>query len=119
MGSGCRANCGRFEAGTTVDLRIGFNGVSMSVEPRVTLSYVSLGGGHTLIFSPDVNFLKPMGTITSHKGLYLTAGGTELRPPTPCEPPPDCSTTPQCSSVLRPLTCLRRRGCQVHQLPRD
>src|SRR5258708_5745706 len=46
----------------------------MSVEPRVTLSYVSLGGGHTLIFSPDVNFLKPMGTSTSHKGLYLTAG---------------------------------------------
>src|SRR5258706_15073215 len=74
MGSGCRANCGRFEAGTTVDLRIGFNGVSMSVEPRLTFSYVSLGGGHTLIFTPDVNFLKPMGTSTSHKGLYLTAG---------------------------------------------
>src|SRR5258705_6843637 len=74
VGSGCTANCGTFEAGTPVDLRIGFNGASMSIEPRLTFSYVSLGGGHTLIFTPDVNFLKPMGTSTSHKGLYLTAG---------------------------------------------
>jgi len=35
---------------------------------------VSRGGNHLLIFSPDVNFLKPMGTNTAHKGLYLTAG---------------------------------------------
>ena len=74
IGSGCTANCGTFEAGTPVDLRVGFNGASMSVEPRLTFSYVSQGGGHLMIFSPDVNFLKPMGTSTSHKGLYLTAG---------------------------------------------
>jgi hypothetical protein len=74
IGSGCAANCGTFEAGTPVDVRIGFNGATMSVEPRVTFSYVSRGGGHVMIFSPDVNFLKPMGTSTSHKGLYLTAG---------------------------------------------
>ena len=74
IGSGCAANCGTFEAGTPVDLRIGFNGASMSIEPRLTFSYLSQGGQHIMIFSPDVNFLKPMGTSTSHKGLYLTAG---------------------------------------------
>ncbi len=74
IGSGCAANCGTFALGTPVDLRIGFVGQSMSIEPRVTLSYLSRGGGHVLLFGPDVNFLKPMGQSTSHKGLYLTAG---------------------------------------------
>ncbi len=74
VGSGCAANCGTFEFGTPVDLRIGFVGRSMSVEPRVTLSYLSQGGGHILLFTPDVNFLKPMGKSTARKGLYLTAG---------------------------------------------
>lgn len=74
VGSGCAANCGTFEMGTPVDLRIGFVGRSMNVEPRVTFSYVSQGGGHLLVFSPDVNILKPMGKSTSHKGLYLTGG---------------------------------------------
>jgi len=74
IGSGCVANCGTFALGTPVDLRIGFVGQSMSIEPRVTLSYLSRGGGHVLLFGPDVNFLKPMGQSTSHKGLYLTAG---------------------------------------------
>jgi hypothetical protein len=74
IGSGCAASCGTFEAGTPVDLRIGFIGKSFNVEPRVTFSYLSQGGGHIMIFSPDVNFLKPMGTSTSRKGLYLTAG---------------------------------------------
>ncbi len=74
VGSGCAANCGTFELGTPVDLRVGFVGRSMSIEPRVTLSYLSQGGGHVLLFTPDVNFLKPMGRSTQHKGLYLTAG---------------------------------------------
>lgn len=74
VGSGCAADCGTFEAGTPVDLRIGFVGRSMNVEPRLTFSYLSQGGGHIMIFSPDVNFLKPMGTSTARKGLYLTAG---------------------------------------------
>lgn len=74
IGSGCTADCGTFEMGTPVDLRIGFVGRSMNVEPRVTFSYLSQGGGHIMIFSPDVNFLKPMGQSTSRKGLYLTAG---------------------------------------------
>ena len=73
VGSGCAANCGTFAFGTPVDLRIGFVGRSMNIEPRVTLSYLSAGGGHVLNFSPDVNFLKPMGQSTSRKGLYLTA----------------------------------------------
>ena len=74
VGSGCAANCGTFEAGTPVDVRVGFVGAKMSVEPRLTFSYLSQGGAHLLIFSPDVNFLKPMGTNTSRKGLYLTGG---------------------------------------------
>jgi len=74
IGSGCAANCGTFEAGTPVDVRVGFVGAKMNVEPRLTLSYLSQGGSHLLIFSPDVNFLKPMGTSTARKGLYLTAG---------------------------------------------
>jgi hypothetical protein len=74
VGSGCAADCGTFEMGTPVDLRVGFVGRSMNVEPRLTFSYLSQGGGHLMIFSPDVNFLKPMGTSTARKGLYLTAG---------------------------------------------
>jgi len=74
VGSGCAANCGTFEMGTPVDVRIGFIGRSFNVEPRLTFSYLSQGGGHVLVFSPDVNFLKPMGTSTARKGLYLTAG---------------------------------------------
>jgi len=74
IGSGCATNCGTFELGTPVDLRVGFVGRSISIEPRVTLSYLSQGGGHVLLFTPDVNFLKPMGQSTQHKGLYLTAG---------------------------------------------
>ena len=74
VGSGCAANCGTFEMGTPVDLRIGFVGRSMNIEPRLTFSYLSQGGGHIMVFSPDVNVLKPMGTNTSRKGLYLTAG---------------------------------------------
>jgi len=74
VGSGCAANCGTFEAGNPVDVRVGFVGAKMNVEPRLTLSYLSQGGSHLLIFSPDVNFLKPMGTSTARKGLYLTAG---------------------------------------------
>src|SRR6266480_3235 len=74
VGSGCTASCGTFEMGTPVDLRVGFIGKSFNVEPRVTFSYLSQGGGHVMLFTPDVNFLKPMGNSTSHKGLYLTAG---------------------------------------------
>jgi len=74
VGSGCAANCGTFEMGTPVDVRVGFIGKSFNVEPRLTFSYLSQGGGHILVFSPDVNFLKPMGTSTARKGLYLTAG---------------------------------------------
>lgn len=74
IGSGCAANCGTFEMGTPVDVRIGFIGRSFNVEPRVTFSYLSQGGGHVMLLNPDVNFLKPMGQSTSHKGLYLTAG---------------------------------------------
>src|SRR2546427_1980081 len=74
VGSGCTASCGTFEAGTPVDLRVGFLTGSMSVEPRVSLSYLSQGGGHLLVFSPDVNLLKPMGSSTARKGLYLTGG---------------------------------------------
>ncbi len=79
VGSGCTANCGTFEAGTPVDLRIGFNGASMSIEPRLTFSYLSQGGGHIMIFSPDVNFLKPMGTsnVTAGAGIsFISASGT-------------------------------------------
>ena len=74
VGSGCAADCGTFSFGTPVDLRVGFPAGQMSVEPRVTLSYVSQSGGHIMIFSPDVNILKPMGKSTSRKGLYLTGG---------------------------------------------
>jgi hypothetical protein len=74
VGSGCTASCGTFEAGTPVDLRVGFLTGSMSVEPRVSLSYISQGGGHVLVFSPDVNLLKPMGSSTARKGVYLTGG---------------------------------------------
>jgi hypothetical protein len=74
VGGGCTASCGTFEAGTPVDLRVGFITGSMSVEPRVSLSYISQGGGHVLVFSPDVNLLKPMGSSTARKGLYLTGG---------------------------------------------
>jgi hypothetical protein len=74
IGSGCAVDCGTFEMGTPVDLRVGFIGKSFNVEPRVAFSYVSQGGGHIMTFSPDVNFLKPMGQSTSRKGLYLTAG---------------------------------------------
>jgi hypothetical protein len=73
-GSGCTTDCGTFSFGTPVDLRLGFPAGAMSVEPRVSLSYLSQGGGHLLIFSPDVNLLKPMGSSTSRKGLYLTGG---------------------------------------------
>lgn len=73
-GGSCAANCGTFDMGTPVDLRVGFIGKSFNVEPRVAFSYVSQGGGHIMTFSPDVNFLKPMGQSTAHKGLYLTAG---------------------------------------------
>src|SRR6266581_201538 len=55
VGSGCTASCGTFEAGTPVDLRVGFIGRSFNVEPRLS-------------------FLKQMGTNTSRKGLYLTGG---------------------------------------------
>ena len=74
VGSGCATNCGTFAFGTPVDLRLGFPAGRMTVEPRVSLSYVSQGGGHVLIFSPDVNLLKPMGNSTARKGLYLTGG---------------------------------------------
>ncbi len=74
IGSGCTASCGTFEAGTPVDVRIGFVGRSMSFEPRFSLSYLSQGGGHVLFFNPDLNVVKPMGSSTSHKGLYLTGG---------------------------------------------
>ena len=74
VGGGCTANCGTFEAGTPVDLRVGFITGSMSVEPRLSFQYLSVAGGHQLIFSPDVNLLKPMGTSTARKGLYLTGG---------------------------------------------
>src|ERR687887_1003716 len=74
IGSGCTASCGTFQMGTPVDLRVGFIGKSFNVEPRITFAYLSEFGGHVMQFSPDVNFLKPMGKSTSHKGLYLTAG---------------------------------------------
>src|SRR2546429_9460777 len=74
VGSGCTASCGTFEAGTPVDLRVGFLTGSMSVEPRVSLSYLSQGGGHLLVFSPDVNLLKPMGASTARQGADLTLG---------------------------------------------
>ena len=75
VGGGCTANCGTFEAGTsTADLRVGFITGSMSVEPRLSFSYLSLGGAHQFVFSPDVNLLKPMGSSTARKGLYLTGG---------------------------------------------
>ena len=75
VGGGCTANCGTFVAGTsTADLRVGFITGSMSVEPRLSFSYVSAAGGHELVFSPDVNLLKPMGSSTARKGLYLTGG---------------------------------------------
>ncbi|HWC73456.1 MAG TPA: hypothetical protein VG454_05925 [Gemmatimonadales bacterium] len=74
IGSGCTTSCGTFEAGTPVDLRVGFPAGAMSVEPRVSLSYLSENGGHLLVFSPDVNLLKPMGTNTARHGLYLTGG---------------------------------------------
>ena len=73
-GSGCTTDCGTFSFGTPVDLRLGFPAGLMTVEPRVSLSYVSQGGGHLLIFSPDVNLLKPMGNSTGRRGLYLTGG---------------------------------------------
>lgn len=74
VGSGCTADCSTFSFGTPVDVRVGFPAGAMSVEPRVSLSYVSQGGGHLLIFSPDVNLLKPMGNSTARRGLYLTGG---------------------------------------------
>lgn len=74
VGSGCTTDCGTFSFGTPVDLRVGFPAGAMSIEPRVTLSYLSQGGGHLLVFSPDVNLLKPMGKSTARKGLYLTGG---------------------------------------------
>jgi hypothetical protein len=73
-GSGCTTDCGTFSFGTPVDLRLGFPAGKMSVEPRVSLSYLSQGGGHILIFNPDVNLLKPMGQSTARKGLYLIGG---------------------------------------------
>src|SRR6266851_361884 len=60
VGSGCTTSCGTFEAGTPVDVRVGFSSGSMSFEPRVSLSYVSQGGGHVLFFNPDLNVVKPM-----------------------------------------------------------
>src|SRR5436190_11282365 len=74
VGSGCTADCATFAFGTPVDVRIGLPAGKMTVEPRVSLSYLSEGGGHVLIFSPDVNLLKPMGSSNSRKGLYLTGG---------------------------------------------
>ena len=74
VGSGCTADCSTFSFGTPVDLRVGFPAGAMSVEPRVSLSYLSANGGHLMIFSPGVNLLKPMGNSTGRKGLYLTGG---------------------------------------------
>jgi len=74
IGSGCTASCGTFEAGTPVDVRVGFIGKSMSFEPRVSLSYLSQGGGHILVFNPDLNVLKPLGSSTAHRGMYVTGG---------------------------------------------
>jgi len=74
FGSGCTGSCGSFEFGTPVDVRVGFVGQSMSFEPRFTLSYISQFGNHVMAFNPDLNVVKPMGSSTAHKGMYLTGG---------------------------------------------
>ena len=72
--SDCTADCGSFQAGTPLDLRVGFISGKTSFEPRVSLSYISQGGDHLLLVNPDLNVLFPMGSSTAHKGLYVTTG---------------------------------------------
>lgn len=75
VGSGCTSSCGFFEAGTPVDIRWGFvSSGPLSFEPRVTLSYLTGGGGHVLAFDPDVNVLYKFGSSTAKKGAYATGG---------------------------------------------
>jgi hypothetical protein len=78
VGSGCSTDCGYFQVGVPVDLRIGFlTQGPLSVEPRLTFSYLSGGGGHLLAFDPHLNVLYRLGAGTgphSMMGPYVTVG---------------------------------------------
>jgi hypothetical protein len=75
VGSGCTTSCGLFGVGTPVDIRWGFVSTGpVSFEPRFTLSYLTGGGGHALLFDPDLNVLYRFGSSTARKGTYATGG---------------------------------------------
>lgn len=75
IGSGCTTDCSGIQIGTPVDVRVGLmSSGPMSFEPRFTFSYISGGGDHVLVFTPDLNLLYRMGASTARKGMYLTAG---------------------------------------------
>src|SRR5438093_4664832 len=75
-GSGCNTDCGGLGIGTPVDIRWGFMSTGLlSFEPRFSLNYVSgpnAGGGHLLVFNPDVNVIYRMKKSTARSGMYLT-----------------------------------------------
>lgn len=77
-GSGCSTNCGTFNVGTPVDVRIGFaTSGPLSFEPRFTLAYITGGGGHLLSFNPDINILYRLGPGSGQHnlmGAYVTGG---------------------------------------------
>ena len=77
-GSGCTTDCGGLGIGTPVDIRWGLmsNGL-LSFEPRFSLNYLSgpnAGGGHLLVFNPDLNVIYRMKKSTARRGMYLTGG---------------------------------------------
>src|SRR5947207_3125404 len=78
IGSGCAADCGGLGIGTPVDIRWGFMSHGpLSFEPRFSLNYISgpnAGGGHLLVFNPDLNVIYRMKKSTARRGMYLTGG---------------------------------------------
>src|SRR5207247_9336037 len=77
-GSGCTTDCGGLGIGTPVDIRWGFmsNGL-LSFEPRFSLNYLSgpnAGGGHPLVFNPDLQVTYRMQKSHPTRGLYRQCG---------------------------------------------
>jgi hypothetical protein len=77
-GSGCNTDCGGLGIGTPIDVRWGFMSKGpLSFEPRFSLNYLSgpnAGGGHVLVFNPDLNVIYRMKRSTPRRGMYLTGG---------------------------------------------
>src|SRR5689334_2127850 len=60
---------------TPVDVRVGFvSAGSIQPELRMTFSFVTTSGFHSLNFDPGVNLLMRMGSATNMHGPYLTVG---------------------------------------------